>query len=665
MRIGIRARLYAGFGGLVLLAAGLGGFALTQQASITAQFEQRAGFDRRAAIVADADRQASRLAGLSEIYRSTWSPETVAEMEEVRRATEAIAETMLVETNLAEGRPIYQRMRDEARALEGDLKRLAAAGASILSERALLFKGGDDLTRATDGLLGEIRAHGEEAQIAQGALVEAAVLLTRVANWRYLATLDAKGPSTFAIHSGKAKLALRSLRARDPERRFAEPIKAVEEALGTYVAAFQATTGALAEAGGVYETGIKPRTAAISAGAREAIGKSRQAAAGLAEQTASVVSFARSVQIAMIAAAVLLGAAFAMLIARSIIGPVSGMTAAMRRLAEGDTAVEVPSQEATDEIGRMARAVEVFRQNALARIALEAAQAEQQSARQRRADRVDQLVRGFQQTVARSLDIVTSAATELDATARSMTSVADTTSHQAAASSAAAAETAANVRTVATAAEEMVSSLREIERQVVRSNEVANTAAGEAAATDAAMTSLGEAAERIGTAVTMISSIAGQTNLLALNATIEAARAGEAGRGFAVVAAEVKELATQTAKATDEIAGQIAAIQAATGQATAAIRQIGGTIVSVNEITGAIAETVAQQTAATNEISRNASEAARGTVDVSANVARVLSSAGETGSAAGQVLSAAAELATQSLTVKQEVDRFLAEIQAA
>ena len=377
---------------------------------------------------------------------------------------------------------------------------------------------------------------------------------------------------------------------------------------------------------------------------------------------------ARSALNMMIVASVLILAlvlAAVFVSARSFVRPIDRATRRMTGLANGDIASAIPDLTRRDEIGDMARAVAVFRDNAVARLDLEAAQAAEQSARQRRADRVDALVKGFQHTIARSLEIVTSAATELDATARVMTDVADTTNRQAVASSAAAEQTSVNVQTVASAAEEMVSSLHEIQRQVLRSNEVATHAAREAEASGSAMAELGTASEQIGAAVTTISSIAAQTNLLALNATIEAARAGEAGRGFAVVAAEVKELAGQTTRATEEIGGQITAIQSATGRATEAILQIGRTIASINEISGMIASTVVQQTEATTEISRNAAEAAHGTQDVSANVARVLTSANETGRAASQVLDAAAELASQSLSVKQEVDIFLNDIQAA
>ena len=400
------------------------------------------------------------------------------------------------------------------------------------------------------------------------------------------------------------------------------------------------------------------------------------AAAALRNQTVSVrnekIAYAKDAVTGALVTAlvvsgivVVAGALFALLLGRSISRPLVTLDRSVQAIAAGDLDVPVEGIERRDEVGALARALAVFKANALARTDLEAQQVSEQSVRQRRADRVDQLVRTFEAKIGGAVAIVTSAATELDATARAMTGVADSTNSQAVASSAAAEETSANVQTVASAAEQMVASLQEIERQVGRSNEVASHAAREAQATTASMANLAQASAKIGEAVTMISSIAGQTNLLALNATIEAARAGEAGRGFAVVAAEVKELAGQTARATEEISGQIAAIQAASAQAMGAIQGIGQTIHAVNTITGAIAATVVEQTAATHEIARNVAEAARGTQDVSINVARVLASSGETGSAAQQVLGAAAELAIQSLTVKQEVETFLSAIRAA
>ncbi|WP_375410115.1 methyl-accepting chemotaxis protein [uncultured Methylobacterium sp.] len=540
----------------------------------------------------------------------------------------------------------------------------SGSGTGSARTKVKLFAAGDNLTKATNALVAEIRAGGEEGPSAQAAAVESAVLLARVSAWRFLATNDAKGPATFTVNVGKASAAILKLRSLDVTATQIKAVKAVEEALDGYGTIFLATSTAIVATDEFYEKTLKPKVEAINTTGVAVRTKLEATLTELVVKSDATMNTAQNVQLGLLGLILVVGAGMAFWIARSIIAPISGMTNAMTRLAAGETALTIPAQDAVDEMGEMAKAVDVFRRNAIARIELESEQVAQQSARQRRADRVDQLVRGFETKIAGSLDIVTSASTELDA-ARSMTGVAGTTNSQALASSAAAEETSANVQTVAAAAEEMVASLQEIERQVHRSNEVAGHAASEAETTTGSMVNLAQAAEKIGDAVTMISNIAGQTNLLALNATIEAARAGEAGRGFAVVATEVKELAGQTARATQEISSQIAAIQAASAHALSAIQGIGRTIVSVNEITGTIAATVIEQTAATNEISRNAAEAARGTQDVSKNVAGVLASSSETGSAAQQVLMAAAELATQSLSVKQEVDSFLAEIRAA
>ncbi len=352
-------------------------------------------------------------------------------------------------------------------------------------------------------------------------------------------------------------------------------------------------------------------------------------------------------------------------ILRGVIGPIAAMQDAMRRLASGDLKVAVPGADRKDEIGAMAAAVLVFRDNAVERARLEEKQKDEQLVKERRAALVNDLIDSFNADVSSILRTVTAASSELEATAASLNSTAEQSAANAANVAAASEEATANVSTVASASEELAASINEISMQVETSLKITQTAMAAAAETDETVQVLLSSAERIGLVVQLISDIASQTNLLALNATIEAARAGDAGRGFAVVASEVKGLAGQTAKATEEIGSHIQEMQAVTGKAAAAVRSIGDIIKTINQTAAAIAAAVTEQGAATRDIAQNVVQAADGTKAVSVNIVGVTEGATQTGAGASQVFSSAEELARQSSTLKSKVDSFFAQIRAA
>ncbi|HVI87906.1 MAG TPA: methyl-accepting chemotaxis protein [Dongiaceae bacterium] len=370
---------------------------------------------------------------------------------------------------------------------------------------------------------------------------------------------------------------------------------------------------------------------------------------------------------AMMATVVVIGVIMLLLawaIGRGISRPVVALAEAMKRLSSGDKSVSVPII-GRDEVAEMASAFGVFKENMIKAEALAAQEMEAQRQRAERARLIEKLTGEFDHDVSDVLETVASATTEMQATASSMTSTAEETSRQSSVVASASEEASMNVQTVATATEELSASVAEISRQVTQSAQIAGRAVEDANRTNVQVRGLAEAAQKIGEVVSLINDIASQTNLLALNATIEAARAGEMGKGFAVVASEVKNLANQTAKATEEIASQIGGIQQATGEAVKAIQSIGTTISEINEIATTIASAVEEQGAATQEIARNVQQAAAGTQEVTTNIAGVSQAASMTGAAAEQVLGAASELSKQSDTLRRKVETFLSAIKAA
>ncbi len=354
------------------------------------------------------------------------------------------------------------------------------------------------------------------------------------------------------------------------------------------------------------------------------------------------------------------------ILSRSIVRPVNRLTSNMTRLAAGDVDTEIAFQSQRDELGEMARAVQVFKDNAIEKRRLEAEQdALKQQAEADRRQMLTDLANRFETDVESLIHALTGSASQMEATSQAMSATADETTRQATTVAAASEQASTNVQTVAAAAEELAASIREIARQVGDSNTATQGAGRDAQTAQSAVQGLATAAEKIGEVVELINTIAEQTNLLALNATIEAARAGEAGKGFAVVASEVKNLANQTAKATEEIGQQISGVRSAIDGTVGAIQAIVGTIEKVSEIAATVAAAVEEQDAATQEIARNIEQASAGTREVSATITGVTQAADETGTAAGQVLETARELSQHAGEMRRFVETFVTEVRAA
>ncbi|WP_296525736.1 methyl-accepting chemotaxis protein [Rhodoplanes sp.] len=661
----IRAKLYLGFGSLVMVAMAVAAV------SIYKFSEVRVGVDAANKLGANVVRIVAIDSDLERVRRSTlrylfdYQEQALKENAEAAQSATRELEIAVRETPSEARRAMYRGLVQGIAQVRDKVQQIATAVDQERSGKDKLYKVGDELTAATRAIVAAVRAESDPALSALAAKVDSSLLSVRVANWRGQATRDPKGASILkqTLQSASGDIAALEKDAPAAIRTLIQPVKKI---LADYGAASEVVMASLVSGRGIYIDDIAPKILSMQADLDKAKSFLVTMSQESKDREDALVSSTILVQQIMGLLAVLLGGAIAYVVARGIATPVVGMTHAMEKLAAGDLATAVPGLGRSDEIGKMAGAVEVFKQNAVERSRLEAEQAQmEQRAGERRKVEMARIADDFEGAVGEIIETVSSASTELEAAAGTLTRTAETTRQLSTQVAAASEQASANVQSVASATNEMSSSVQEIGRQVQESSRIAGEAVRQAEKTDGRITELSHAAARIGDVVKLITAIAEQTNLLALNATIEAARAGEAGKGFAVVAQEVKALAAQTGKATGDIAAQISGMQAATNDSVTAIKEIGGTIGRIAEIAATIAAAVEEQGAATGEIARNVQQASTGTSEVANTITQVDRGAAETGSASSQVLSSAQSLSSESSRLKLEVGKFLQTVRAA
>ena len=593
-----------------------------------------------------------------------------AALDRIRRIDADLRTDLTVAAEVAED-PVRQAELRRLATLVGEYVTSVGSVSGSRAERDRLYDGTmvplglqarQSMSRLIDGVLAE----GDTTLAARAGIAQEKLLLARLYAVSYLESPNEKTADVMRRELAAFAAALREARTVFRAERRKATFDEIESLMTRYAAAFEDVVKAVTAMDGL----VNGRMMVLAGQAGDLVdtllASQRQAAEGMKAEMTGVLESVEAVISTVTAIAALLALAIGVVIVRSIVGPVTAMTGAMGRLAGGDLSIDIPALGQRDEIGRMAEAVAVFKDAAIENRRLVAEQERLKAEAEREKRRLmNELADNFEAGMTGVVQAVSATASQLQSNAQSMSAIAEETSRQSTAVAASTAQASANVQTVASASDELASSIVEISRQVSDAAAISKTAVAEAERTDARIDGLAIAAQRIGDVVGLIQSIASQTNLLALNATIEAARAGEAGKGFAVVASEVKQLATQTGRATEDIATQIAEIQQQTAGAVDAIRSIGRIITRLGEISGSVAAAVEEQAAATREIGRNVQQAAQGTEEVSTSIVGVSKAAEEAGAASSQVLSAADQMAGEAGRLKREVETFVARVRAA
>jgi len=663
--IRVAKKIGGGFFTVLALLIGLAGFGMYSLGSIESYFKDYRSLAMQSVEIGEVQERLlkARMGVLA--FLQVGGDDAVKEVREQEAiAMKQAGDAMRLSTT-EENKAHLQTIKDDLAVYMQGFEDLVGRQADRGRAFADLVKYGSPMEAALSEILESANRDGDAQATYEAALTLRHLLLARVYVGVYLVNNDAKSSDrVFAeLESSRKYADVMRASLQDPDRfRLAEVVANNQTA---YAKAFREIVTAINSRNAVFRNVLTTVGQDIGLGIDNVkrTAKEQQGRIGPAAMEAMEQASMMSIVIAIVA--IVFGITAAVVIGRNISIPISQMTEAMMHLARKDMSVTIPATDHRDEVGEMAQAVQVFKDNMITADRLAAEQEKARAVQDARAKRIVALNAEFDAGITEILGGVASASEQLHATATTMSSIAEESNTRATTVAAAAEEAATNVQTVAAAAEELSASISEIGRQVQRSSEIANSAVERAENTHKRVQGLAEAATKIGEVVSMITDIAEQTNLLALNATIEAARAGDSGKGFAVVASEVKNLATQTARATEEIAKQIGMVQTETVEAVHAIDDILKIVAEINDVSGSIASAVQEQDAATQEIARNVQEAAAGTDEVTTTISGVSRSATEAGVASNEVLSASGELANQSVHLRGIVQQFLQDVRAA
>ncbi len=658
LRFRLRTRIFLGYRILIVLLLGIaayGGYGLSLVGEEIDKMDGIAGNANRARELAFRLEEVRR--GLSD-YRIDRDPDSLKEAIEAETRAEALLRESADYTLSEQRRAMFNNVAAKLRALNGTRERLAALFDTEAAERATMLAFGETLKSAMTRLIDVAGTSDNPADWRHAEAVSASVLAVQTAAARYLASHD---PASIADFRNSARAASRTLAAPDgpassEARAMLAPIGA---ALEPYVAAFDRMSAALADGDAIYTEQIRSELREMQTTTGKGLERLVAGFGIVSERAAATSSGTLTKQLGLSGAATVVGIILAVLIARTISRPINNMTIVMTKLAEGDSESEIPGRDNTDEIGQMARAIEVFRLQAIEKNRLAAAQDRERAAKERRQMAMDMHTREFGDSVSGVMESFSKAAATMRQAASDVAEGARETRESTSKTADGATASSRDLASVAAATKEMAASINEISGQVSQISHSVQAAVDRATETDAKVGGLMAAADRIGDVVRIITDIAGQTNLLALNATIEAARAGDAGRGFAVVAGEVKALAGQTARATEQIGAQIDAIRAATGAAAAAMRDVGGAISEVETVASAIAAAVEEQAASTRQITDSVQQVALVTSASAEAMHGVLSIVESTGATSQTALRASKEVGSTAETLRAEVADFL------